>query len=69
MMMKYKYHDFSECIEEIASLIFFERWETRSYKEKDSDSIYQVDFMDENENILFSKTIIEDREDDSCYFL
>lgn len=66
-MKKYNFHNFAECLEHIADYHEFDKWETLSYKEIDSDGIYEVNFMSDDECFLFSKTIIENLEDGSCY--
>ncbi|MED1603021.1 hypothetical protein [Alkalihalophilus marmarensis] len=64
--MKFKYHDFAECIESLADLQDFDRWETRSQKEYDSYELYIVDFLNAEGRLLFSKSIVVDTEDHSA---
>lgn len=66
-LKKYLFHDFGECLETLANQKEFDKWETRSFKQKGTDNIYKVDFFNEEEQIVFSKTIIENEEDSSCY--
>lgn len=63
---KYVFNNFTECIKEIAYTNVFNKRETKSYFEQEFDGIYLVNFLDDNGNILFSKTVIENLQDKSC---
>lgn len=65
-MKKYKFSSFEEILVNVSIERDFDTWETQNVKENDINSIYEVDFMNENEEVIFTLKIIEDNNDHSC---